>query len=166
MVSRAGQRWSSQRRSERGGISAAHPFMIPDSTSRRQYDVNLHTQETSGCGFINMAIMYRAALLALSLVACSNQITPRPVGGYDVVLLKHKVILEAAFFTNELLPGTTLVGDRIVDGRIMFCGVGYRNRQPAEVCVFIEGNDFVIWPGSSREIRVTVPQGGLVREKA
>lgn len=81
------------------------------------------------------------------------------------MLIKQRVVLESTLDRYEVLPGTTLVGDRLFEGRIYYCGLGLRNRSPSEVCLFVEEQDLVAYPGSIREIRSTTPIGTLERTK-
>ena len=86
-----------------------------------------------------MKVRY-AGLLLCMLAGCGQTIS-RPASGYDAVLIKQRVVLESMLDRYEVLPGTTLVGDRLFEGRIYYCGLGLRNRSPSEVCLFVEGQD-------------------------
>ncbi len=103
--------------------------------------------------------------LAVALTSCGGQTMVRPPGGYDAITIKQRVILESLIDRYEVLPGSTLVGDRLFEGRVYYCGMGTRNRAASEVCLFLDGQDLVAYPGSVREIRATVPPGSLERSK-
>jgi len=103
-------------------------------------------------------------VLATILTGC-GQTMVRPANGYDAITIKQRVVLESVIDRYEVLAGTTLVGERLFEGRVYYCGLGMRNRSPSEVCLFLDGQDLVAYPGSIREIRATIPIEALERSK-
>lgn len=108
-------------------------------------------------------------MAVVAFAGCGSALTPptlipRPANGYQALRIDQQIDFPdgSDWIPQRLEAGTVLIGDRVRNGELRYCGFAAGLFGPVFVCAVKRGQEIIFLAGVSEyELRVPVPPGAI-----